>query len=635
MLEEMLERCETMPAIIISGACLLVSFMSEGRLPFDPAWLSVAISGAPLMYWGVHQLFKGEGIKRITSSLLITTAMIAAIAIGDLFAAGEVAFIMALGEKLEHFTVDRAKRGLEKLISLTPSTGRRLTVGGDEIITIDRIRVGDVLRVLPGETIPIDGTIIEGRTSIDQSIMTGESLPVDKTIGDAVFGGTINRFGSIDIRAERVGEDSSIQKLIRLVREAESKKAPLQRIADVWASRLVPIALLIAIATYFFTGDVVRAVTVLVVFCPCALVLATPTAVMAAIGQATKHGVIVKSGEALELMGKVNVIAFDKTGTLTHGTLKVSDVISFGAFSTEKILSTAAALESKSEHPIGKAIVQSVDKKMIPSIREFEMKAGRGIAAKVDGRKYFAGNERFLLDNNATLNDDARKQIDELRQQGKALVLVADGRECIGAIALSDVIRAEAREMIDELAALDTRAVLLTGDNRRTAEHFAKQVGITDVHSELLPEGKVAQLERIRAEGSIVCMTGDGVNDAPALKTADVGVAMGAMGSDIAVDAADIALMTDDMSRLPYLKRLANATRKTIFFSISLSMAINFIAILLSIEGLLTPTTGALVHNLGSCFVVMIAALLYDRNFENRSGSTVEHAASLNVADHL
>lgn len=632
MLEEILERCETTPALIISGLSLIVSFFFADGLPLDPAWVSFIIGGAPIIYWGVHQLFKGEGLGRITSALLMTIAMIAAIAIGDLFAAGEIAFIMALGEKLEHLTVHRAKRGLKNLISLSPSTGRRITSTGEEIIPIDKIAIGDVLRVLPGETIPIDGTIVDGRTSIDQSIMTGESLPVDKTVGDGVFGGTINRFGAIDIRAEKLGEDSSIQKLIRLVKDAENKKAPLQRIADVWASRLVPTALLIAIATYFATNDIVRAVTVLVVFCPCALVLATPTAVMAAIGQATKHGVIIKSGAALELLAKIGVIAFDKTGTLTHGTLKVSDVISFGSLSKEKILSTAAALESKSEHPIGKAIVKTVDAQL-PSIDNFSMTAGKGIAATLNGQKYFVGNEIFLSDNKIAVEE--QHALNELRQQGKAVVLVADDRKLLGAIALSDTIRAEAKQLIAELNSLNTKAVLLTGDNRRTAEFFARQVGIDDVHSELLPQDKVARLEKIRAEGSSVCMIGDGVNDAPALKTADVGIAMGAMGSDIAVDAADVALMTDDLSRIPYLKRLANATRKTIFFSITLAMTINFAAIILSIYGLLTPTTGALVHNLGSCFVIMIAALLYDRNFEQKEHSSVEQLTPRNVADHL
>ncbi len=630
MLEKILEWCESTPATLISGLCLVASFVWSEGLPFDPAWLSVAISGAPIFYWAAHELLNGEGLKRITSALLMSIAMIAAIAIGDLFAAGEVAFIMALGEKLEHFTVHRAKRGLHNLISLTPTTGRKITSSGAEIISVERITIGDVLRVLPGETIPIDGVIIDGRTSIDQSIMTGESLPVDKTVGEGVFGGTINRFGSIDIRAEKTGEDSSIQKLIRLVKEAENKKAPLQRIADIWASRLVPAALLIAAATYVATSDVVRAVTVLVVFCPCALVLATPTAVMAAIGQATKHGVVIKSGAALEAMSKVSVMAFDKTGTLTHGALKVSDVITFGAESKEEILMKAAALESKSEHPLGRAIVKAVDG-TLPPIDNFEMTAGRGIAAELDGKRYFIGNEQFLTDKRTALDEDDRKKINELRYQGKAVVLIGDEEKILGAIGLSDVIRVESREIISELGALGTRSVLLTGDNRRTAAHFARAVGIEDVQSELLPEDKVKRLENLRAEGAIVCMVGDGVNDAPALKTADVGIAMGAMGSDIAVDAADIALMTDDVSRLPYLKRLANATRKTIFFSISLSMAINFVAIVMSVKGMLTPTTGALVHNLGSCFVIMIAALLYDRNFDSPS-STSKAAAAISLS---
>lgn len=364
--------------------------------------------------------------------------MAAAIAIGDLFAAGEVVFIMEIVALLEYATTNRAKKGLKNLISLAPTKGRRITDGKEEMIPAEEIRQGDILRILPGETIPIDGKIISGETSVDQSIMTGESLPVDKGIGEDIFCGTINRFGSIDISATKVGENSSLQKLIRMVQEAENKQALMQRIADRIASWLVPAALLIAILSYVFTRNIITAVTMLVVFCPCALVLATPTAIMAAIGQATKYGVIIKSGDALEKMGKMDTIAFDKTGTLTYGRLDVSDIISF-----------------------------------------------------------------------------------------------------------------------DET-----------------------------------------------------------VNDAPALKTADVSVAMGSMGSDIAIDAADIALMSDDISKIPYLKRLSNATVKTIKFSISLSTCINFTAILLSLMEVLTPTAGALVHNAGSCLVVLIAALLYDRKFE-------------------
>ena len=550
---------------------------------------------------------------------MICIAMFAAITIGDLFAAGEVAFIMAIGALLEEATTNRAQKGLKQLISLAPTKGRRLINGKEEIIPAEEIRQGDVLRILPGETIPVDGIIISGETSIDQSIMTGESLPVDKGIGEEVFCGTINRFGSIDISATKVGENSSLQKLIRMVKDAENKQAPMQRIADRAASWLVPVALFIAISAYIFTGKIVTAVTVLVVFCPCALVLATPTAIMAAIGQATKHGVIIKSGEALEKMGKVDMIAFDKTGTLTYGRLDVSDMISFDeTISETDLLSLAASAETRSEHPLGKAIVEYAKSKEVPLMEsnDFEMTAGKGIFAEVGNHSLLCGNEKFLTENGVLIDNKVQSALERLRTQGKASVLVAECQKCIGVIALSDVLRPEAKDMVSRLSDMHTHPVLLTGDNQKTADYFAQQVGISEVRAELLPEEKVQSIENLQEENHKVCMIGDGVNDAPALKTADVSVAMGSMGSDIAIDAAEIALMSDDISKIPYLKRLSNATVNTIKLSITLSMCINFAAILLSLMGLLTPTTGALVHNAGSCFVVLIAALLYDRKFE-------------------
>jgi len=588
-------------------------------LPFDPAWVTVIISGIPMLYLALWRVIHNPGISKISSALLITIAMFAAIAIGDLFAAGEVAWIMAIGAILEEKTTERAKKGLKKLISLAPTQGRRITDGREEMISADQIRMGDILRILPGETIPVDGTIISGETSVDQSIMTGESLPVDKTVGEDVFCGTINRFGAIDIRATKVGEDSSLQKLIRMVQEAEDKKAPMARIADKAASWLVPVALLIAIVAGLVTQDIVRAVTVLVVFCPCALVLATPTAIMAAIGQATKHGVIIKSGEALEKMGKVDTIAFDKTGTLTYGRLEVSDIVSFDPdIDEDTLLSLAASAEAKSEHPLGRAIVAHAKKCNVAILESdvFKMAAGKGIYAEVARRKLLCGNENFLLSHGVELNDEIQTTLENLRTQGKASILVAEGTACIGVVAMSDVLRPEARGMVDRLHGMNTNIVLLTGDNQKTADYFARQVGIQQVRAQLLPEEKVSNIASIQESGKAVCMIGDGVNDAPALKTANVGIAMGGLGSDIAVDAADIVLMSDDISKLPYLKRLSNATVKTIKFSIGLSMCINFLAVTLSVLGILNPTTGALVHNAGSCFVVLIAALLYDRNFE-------------------
>ena len=610
------------PMTVIGGVFLVLSFVLPRvgvTLPVDPAWVTVFISGIPLLYLAVWRIVYNPGISKISSALLIVVAMIAAIFIGDLFAAGEVAFIMALGAILEDMTTNRAKKGLKKLISLAPTQGRRITDGKEETIPADEIGRDDILRILPGETIPVDGIIVSGETSVDQSIMTGESLPVDKNVGDEVFCGTINRFGAIDIRATKVGEDSSLQKLIRMVQDAEDKKAPMARIADKCASWLVPVAMVIAIIAGLITKDIVRAVTVLVVFCPCALVLATPTAIMAAIGQATKHGVIIKSGEALEKMGKVDTVAFDKTGTLTYGRLEVSDIISFEkGTDQDTLLSLVASAEAKSEHPLGKAIVNCAKDKGAEIIEseDFKMTAGKGIYAEVSGRTLLCGSERFLTENGIIIEAGISEKLDALRAQGKASVVIASEKSCIGIVALSDVLRPEAAQMVSKLGSMNTSAVLLTGDNRMTADYFAAKVGISEIRAELLPEQKVENIVALQKENRTVCMIGDGVNDAPALKTAEVGVAMGSMGSDIAVEAADIALMSDDISKIPYLKRLSNATVKTIKVSIALSMCINFLAVTLSVIGALNPTTGALVHNAGSCFVVLIAALLYDRKFD-------------------
>ena len=609
------------PMTLVGGVFLFASLASPWlglTLPVDPAWATVIISGIPLLYLALWRVAHNPGISKISSALLISIAMFAAIAIGDLFAAGEVAFIMAIGALLEDATTNRAKKGLRKLISLAPTQGRRLTGGREEMIPAAQIRRGDLLRILPGETIPVDGVIQQGETSVDQSVMTGESLPVDKGVGDEVFCGTINRFGAIDIAATKVGADSSLQKLIRMVQEAEQKQAPMQRIADKCASWLVPLALMIAVIAYACTGNIVTAVTILVVFCPCALVLATPTAIMAAIGQATKHGVIIKSGEALEKMGRVSAIAFDKTGTLTYGRLDVSDVVPLAqGLRAEELLALAASAEAKSEHPLGKAVAAHARAQglALKESSRFSMAAGRGVYAQVDGHALLCGSEKFLEENGASVSRQAQEALKKLREQGKASILIAADRQCVGIIALSDVLRPEAQEMVPRLQGMHTDAVLLTGDNQRTADYFARQAGIAQVRAELLPEDKVGAIRAMQAQGRTVCMIGDGINDAPALKTADVSVAMGSMGSDIAVEAADIALMSDDLSKVPYLKRLSNATVNTIKLSISLSMTINFIAIVLSLLEVLNPTTGALVHNAGSCFVVLIAALLYDRKF--------------------
>lgn len=590
----------------------------QNIFPFEPSWITVIICGFPLVYLSIRRIVYNKGISKISSALLISMAMFAAIAIGDIFAAGEVAFIMALGALLEEATTERAKKGLKKLISLAPVKGRKIQANKEIMVPVESIQSGDYLRILPGETIPVDGRIINGETTVDQSIMTGESIPVDKTIDDDVFGGTINCFGAIDIIATKVGEDSSIQKMIQLIKNAEQKQAPIQRIADIVASRLVPIALMIACIGYVVTGNIIVGVTVLVVFCPCALVLATPTAVMAAIGQATKHGVIIKSGEILETMGKVDTMAFDKTGTLTRGQLSVQSILAVDTdYSETDILQLAASAEAKSEHPIGKAIVShAIEQDLeILDTTSFTMSVGKGIIAVIKGLELYCGNERFLKEHNIIVSESIQQAINVYRSEGKVSVIIADREHIIGIITLSDTMRNDAINMISAISSLDMTTVLLTGDSKAAATYIGKKSGVSEIHAELLPGEKVSIIESLQGKHHKVCMVGDGINDAPAMKTADVSIAMGTIGSDIAIETADIALMSDDLSKIPYIKRLSDATIKTIKFSIALSMVINCIAIILSLLEVLTPTTGALVHNVGSCLVVLIAARLYDRKF--------------------
>ena len=620
MIDEIIDFLFGLKMTIISGIFLLISviFMIFGiNIPIylNPAWGTVIISGIPMLLLAMVRLIRE---KWISSALLIAIAMVASLLIGEVFAAGEVAWIMALGALLEDWTVERAKKGLKNLINLTPQTGRRITNGIEEIIPVDEIKIGDTLRILPGESVPVDGEIITGTSSLDQSIMTGESLPIDKEVGDEVFCGTINLYGAIDIKATSIGENSSLQKLIDLVKAADEKQAPTQRIADKWATWLVPVALGIAIVAWLVTGNIERGVTVLVVFCPCALILATPTAIMAAIGQATKYGVLIKSGEALETLGGLNTLVFDKTGTLTYGNLEVSDIISFkDDLPSEDLLKIVASCEKLSEHPLAKAIVKNAKEAQIDieEPQDFKMYPGKGVTCTNSYGKIYAGNSKFLSEHNIDIDVDC--QLDKLRHEGKASIIVALNDEVIGLIGLSDVIREDSKDMIERLHELGTEIILLTGDNSETANYFAGQVGIGKVFGNLLPEEKLSWIEKLKSEGKKVCMIGDGVNDAPALKTADVSVAMGSVGSDVAIEAADIALLGDDICKIPYLKKLSNSTLFTIKANIVMSMAINAAAIICSVLGLLNPVTGAIVHNAGSCLVVLNAALLYDRHFDD------------------
>lgn len=601
--------------LVVSGLALLSSMFHLLPLPFDAAWIAVILCGIPIVLEAVVGLVTALDIK---ADVLVSMALLASLAIGENFAAGEVAFIMQLGALLEDLTVAKARSGIEKLIHLTPRTARKVEGKSETVIPAQQVHVGDVLRVLPGETVPVDGVILCGQTSINQAVMTGESLPVDKGPGDSVSSGTVNQFGSFDMTAVRVGEDSSIQRMIRLVQSTDAGKAKIVGIADRWATWIVAIALAAAILTGIVTQEPIRAVTILVVFCPCALVLATPTAIMAAIGNATKYGFLVREGDALERLATVSCIAFDKTGTLTRGDLQVTAVKSFHPHMSDSMLYTqAACAEQRSEHPLGKAVVRCHGEEVgisLPPADAFRMLPGRGVEAKTRTHVILAGSQTLFEESGIAILPQAKTAMEQYLHDGCTLILVAiDGSFC-GFLALSDTLRADARETIAEIKRTGVVPILLTGDQENAARHMASLLNIREVHSGCLPEDKLRLMDAYQNHSQNVCMIGDGINDAPALKKAHVGIAMGGIGSDIAVDAADIVLVNDEIRRLPHLLLLARRMMFTIRCNLTFSMALNFVAIILAITGVLNPVVGALVHNAGSVLVIVNSAFLLFRS---------------------
>ncbi|WP_245588340.1 heavy metal translocating P-type ATPase [Desulfocurvus vexinensis] len=597
--------------LTLSGLALGASFLAGAMLPVDPAWIAVVLCGAPIVKGAAEGLITEFDIK---ADVLVSLALIAAVAIGEVFAAGEIAFIMQIGALLEERTVAKARAGIERLVRLTPRTARVVEGGAERTVPADEVRVGQVLRVLPGEAVAVDGVILSGQTAIDQSVMTGESLPVDKEPGDEVFSGTVNQFGAFEMRAVKVGQDSSLQRMIRLVESADAGKARIVGVADRWATWIVAGALACAVGTWLVTGEVIRAVTILVVFCPCALVLATPTAIMAAIGNSTRRGVLVRQGDALERLAGVRRLCLDKTGTLTHGRPQVAAVRSIApGLEPQALLALAAAAELRSEHPLGRAVLAHYRATGPGAPREpqaFTMLPGRGVLATVDGAQVLAGNAALLADHGVALPPALAREAEDHVQEGATLIFVAMDGQAAGFIALADALREAAPAMVREAGALGLSTVLLTGDHEEAARHVAAQAGILELHARCLPEDKLALIDLYQQNGQPVAMVGDGVNDAPALRRAHVGIAMGGIGSDIAVDAADIALVGDDITAIPQTVALARRMMRTIHINMTMAMALNFVATALSMLGLMGPVAGALVHNVGSVLVVLNSTLL-------------------------
>ncbi len=590
--------------LMVSGVSLVASFLVGDDLPIDPAWVAIVLCGAPILWDAATGLVFRHDIK---ADVLVAIAIIASLALGEWLAAGEVALIMEIGGFLEDFSSGRARRGIEALSDMSPRTGRVVDPDGVSEVPVEEIGIGQTLRVLPGEAVPVDGRVVSGETSIDQSVITGESMPVDKAPGDEVFSGTVNQMGAFDMLVERTSEESSFQRLVGMVESVDADKTRMVRIADRWATRLVALVLALALVTYIVTGDVYRAVTVMIVFCPCAFILATPTAVVAAIGNLAKRGVLVRDGDALERMSQVDTVAFDKTGTVTEGRPKV--VWSDGS---DRVLRAAASAESMSEHPLAKALVAYARSKDIEvsAPGSFRMTVGRGVEAYVDGESVSIGSQRMMEESGITIPEDVLLRSQGIHDEGGTVVFVSIDGGYAGCFAFSDTIRGTSEETVSELRSMGVGSILLTGDNFRAASRIAAEAGIGDVKAECRPEDKMSEIDLLQSEGRRVCMVGDGVNDAPALKKAWVGIAMGATGSDMAAEASDIVLVKDGLDAIPHLAGISRRMMAKVRLNIGFSLCWNALAVAMSMAALLTPVTGALVHNIGSVFVVVNSALL-------------------------
>jgi heavy metal translocating P-type ATPase len=602
--------------VIGTGALLFIGWLL-GATKLVPASISTAmviiavVLGAyPIGLRAVKALWG----KRLDADVLVIIAVIAASSVGEFVAAGEVAFIMLLGAQLEEYTIRRARRSLGSLLSLVPPTAHVRRDGKEEEVAAAELQVGDIVVVRAGERIPVDGVVQSGMASVNQAPVTGESMPVDRSEGDEVFVGTLAETGALIIEARRVGEDTTLARIAQLVEQAHQREAPIQRTLDRAAGWLVPVMLTLSALIYGFTHDLPRAITVLIVACPCALILATPTAIMAAISRAARAGVLIKGGQYLEATARLHTIVFDKTGTLTHGEPEVTHISRFDEHSEAEIVELAAVAEKMSAHPVARAIMRKAAALGLstddPS--QFQAHHGRGVVAERHGQKLVVGQTGLMDDQLVPMSEAFQAHMDEHHDEGHTTIVVAhDGKVC-GTICVSDTVRAKADEAIRDLRNLGIeKVVMLTGDNHRVAMQIAGKLGLDEVKAEVLPEQKARHIESLKRPGRTgVAMVGDGINDAPALAVADVGIAMGISGTDVAHEAADIALMADDLSKIAFAVGLSRHTLWVIKQGLIFALVYNVVMVTLASSGHLHMIGGAIAHQFSSVIVVLNAMRL-------------------------
>ncbi len=572
-------------------------------------YLAAALAGSVYIWWSAIQ---GIRERDFTADIPVSFATAAALIIGQYSAAAVVAVLLLLGGMLEEFVSARADNALDSLAKLLPD---RVTVrrdGEDLVVPLEEVQNADLVLIRSGERIPVDGMVAQGTASVNQAAITGESLAVEKQPGDTVFAGTLNELGALEVRTTKVGEETTLGQIRRMVEEAQEQKAPIERILNRYAKFYTPAALILGALVWWWSGDILRAITILIVFCPCVMVLATPTALVASIGNAALRGSLVKKGATIEAMAKVTAVAFDKTGTLTFGRPKLTTIQPLGEISETKLLRLAAIAEKLSEHPLGRAVVQAAIARevTVPDPEEFTVLPGLGVRARIDGGEVVIGRPQLLSEQGITIDPHVQARATNLVAVGRTVILVAHNSQIVGMLVLEDTLRPEASQVITQLKKLGIRTVLVTGDNTVTAQRIAGELGISEVHAEVLPAQKVEIVKQLQAQGFNVAFVGDGVNDGPALATANVGVAMGLAGTDVAIETAEIALLSDDLTKLPHLLSLSRQAMRAIKQNLVFSLGVLAIAVGLAIPGILAPVTGALLHELSSIPVIANSARL-------------------------
>jgi Cd2+/Zn2+-exporting ATPase len=574
------------------------------------ALLATLFGGWQRFLGGFKDIFR----RKITVNVFVTVALIATVAVGEFRPAAIIVFIMAVVGALESYTLDKNRQSIRNLLDLAPQTAT-VRRGAEEVaISIAEVQVGTVVIVKPGERVPVDGVVVAGASSVNQAAITGESMPVEKFKGSELFSGTLNLTGRVEVRATKVGADTTLVRIVHLVEEAQATKAPIQNLADRFTVWFLPVVLVLAITVFIVTGNIKTAISLLLVACPCAFAIATPTAVTAGISNMARRGVLVKGGIFFELAGKISALVVDKTGTFTLGRPKVLEVVAFDGMPSLEVLRFAAVAEKHSEHPLARAVLGCAKERglQVPDPEEFKVEIGRGVVARWNGHEIAVGKEDFLHGNGVALSVEVQKSIATQTQQGRTAVVVAQGRRAVGLIAIADEIRPETQEAIASLHRMMGKwtITMLTGDNALVAGAVAKQIGVDRFQAGLLPEQKQEFVQKLQEAGHTVGMVGDGINDAPALALADVGIAMGAAGTDVAIETADVTLMNDDLSRVVDFMLMSRAVLRRIKLNIFFSIVYNAVGLVLGGLGMLTPVMAVIFQEAGCISVVLSSTLL-------------------------